>query len=170
METNIKRETGGGTVSPPKQNTEEIGHWTTPVSDYHSASADAMLDYTYMTSNATRGLYLMDFITKFGTKPGSLFGEMNKDGWVKVLGGLPPEEYKKLVGAHTWESIENKYKDEKYLVYDNEQEKDPATQLYPEFELMFRNGCYIKLGVIKYPDDNQPKLTVELKSAKEMGK
>lgn len=155
-------------LTPPKQNTDEIGHWSTLVTEFHSKVADTMLDYVYLTSDYTRGMFMLDFATEFAPKPDGLIIEKRPDGWVKIKGGLPPEEYKKLVGAQQWETIESKYESEKYLVYDNEQEKDPATQLFPEFKLMFRSGCYIKWSFRKFDGDSQPKLTLEFKSAKEM--
>lgn len=157
-----------GGLTPPKQNTEEVGHWTTLVTDFHSKMADTMLDYVYLTSDYTRGMFMLDFATEFAPNPESLIMEKRSDGWVKIKGGLPVEEYKILVGAQQWETIEPKYEAEKYLVYDDEQEKDPETQLFPEFYLMFRNGCYIKWSFKKFDGDSQLKLSLEFKSAKEM--
>lgn len=155
-------------VPTPEQTTDEIGHWTTPVTEFHSKVADTMLDYVYLTSDYTRGMFMLDFATTFAPNPDSLVIEKRPDGWVKIKGGLPPEEYKKLVGAQQWETIGPKYEAEKYLVYDDEQEKDPATQLFPEFFLMFRNGCYIKWSFKRFEGDSQPKLSLEFKSAKEL--
>lgn len=153
--------------STPQQTTDEVGHWSEPVTEFHAAVADAMLEYVYLTSDYTRGLLMLDFTSKFAPTPDSLIQEKTEDGWYKVKGGLPPKEYAKLVGQQQWASIELKYADEKYKVYDDEQEKDPATQLYPEFELMFKDGCYIKVDWSRYKDDNQPKLQLQFKSHKE---
>lgn len=158
---------GGAEPEPPKQNTEEIGHWTTPVTEFHEKVADTMLNYVYLTSDYTRGMYMMDFAGEFGPDPKGLLQEKMSDGYWKIKGGLPPEEYRKLIGAQQWDAIASKYEDEKYLVYDDEQEKDPTTQLFPEFYLMFRSGCYISWNFKVYDGDNQPKLTLDFKSAKE---
>lgn len=155
---------------PPKQNTEEIGHWKTPVTEFHAKVADTMLNYVYLTSDFTRGMYMMDFAGEFGADPKGLLQQKMSDGYWKIMGGLPPEEYRKLIGAQNWDPIVGKYEDEKYLVYDDEQEKDPSTQLFPEFDLMFRDGCYIKWSFKIYEGDNQPKLTLDFKSAKEYNK
>ena len=52
-------------------------------------------------------------------------------------------------------------------MYDDEQEKDPATQLFPEFYLMFRLGCYISWKWERFDGDAQPKIKITLKSHKE---
>ena len=154
-------------VEPPKQTTEEVGHWTTPVTEFHARVADTMLDYVYLTSDFTRGMFMMDFAGNNGPDPNGLLQQKMSDGYWKIKGGLPPEEYRKLIGAQTWDSIVGKYEDEKYLVYDDEQEKDPATQLFPEFYLMFRLGCYISWNFKRYDGDPQPKVEITLKSHKE---
>lgn len=161
-------------VEPPKQNTEEKGQDIPMVEDYHRTLAEAMLDYNYLTSEFSRGLMMLDLITKFTPKVGaeSLFLGTTEDGWVKIKGGLTPKQYGKLVGSKNWKTLESKYEDEKYLVYDDTQEKDPVTGLYPEFDLMFKPdengvGCYLKPSWMKYEDDGRPELTVEFKSRKE---
>ena len=154
-------------VVPPKQNTEEVGHWSEPVKEFHEKLADAMLDYNFLTSEYTRGMLILDFAGMFAPSSNSLIEQKTSDGWYKIKGGLPPQEYGRLVGEQQWGALESKYQDEKYLVYDDEQEKDPVTQLYPEFELMFRDGAYMKIEWKKYKDDNQPKLVFEFKSYKE---
>lgn len=155
---------------PPKQNTEEVGHWRTLVTEFHAKVADTMLDYVYLTSDYTRGLFMMDFAGQMIPSKDSLIKEKLSDGYYKIEGGLPPEEYEKLIGSQNWETIASKYEDEKYLVYDDEQDKDPSTQLFPEFDLMFRNGLYIKWSWKKFKGDNQPKMSIDVKSAKEYGK
>lgn len=161
-------------VQPPKQNTEEKGTDVPMVENYHRALAEAMIDYNYLTSEFSRGLMMLGLITTFTPKAGeeSLFLGTTTDGWVKIKGGLTPKQYEKLVGSKNWAIIGPRYEDEKYLVYDDTQEKDPATELYPEFDLMFKPdddgvGCYIKVNWIKYEDDGRPEMTLEFKSGKE---
>lgn len=177
----LKKETEGyvkplmeESVEPPKQNTEEKGTDNPIVEEYHRTLAEAMLDYNYLTSEFSRGLMMLDLITKFTPKAGteSLFLGTTADGWVKVKGGLVPKQYEKLVGARNWAVIGPRYEDEKYLVYDDTQEKDPSTGLYPEFDLMFKPdengvGCYIKVNWTRYEDDGRPEMGVEFKSRKE---
>ena len=155
------------TVTPPKQNTEEIGKKTTPVKEYHSTLADKIMDYNCLSSMHSRGLMVLDILTQFQIGPNSIFMELMPDGYYKIKPGLPPEEYKRLLGEKIWSEIEPKYESEKYLVYDNTQPKDPVTQLYPEFYLMFKKSPYIKVSWKKYEDDSVVSMTVEFKSDSE---
>lgn len=156
-----------GPGSTPQQNTEETGKLKTPVKEYHTTVSDTMMDYNYLTSMYTRGLMILDLLTKFKVGPDSLFMEHMPDGFYKLQPGLPPDEYKRLVGEKHWKVLEPKYESEKYLVYDNTQPKDPQTQLYPEFKLMFRKSPYIKISWTRYEDDGCPEMKLEFKSDSE---
>lgn len=158
-----------GGVEPPKQNTEEVGHWSEPVTDFHSRVADVLLEVNFLTSNFSRALMITDLAFEFQPGDGSIFLEKMPDGFLKIKPGLPPKEYKKLVGEKFWSSIESKYESEKYLVYDDEQEKDPLTGLYPEFDLMFEKSPYIKFTWKTWEDDGRPELNIEFKSSSEYG-
>lgn len=159
--------TDGGTAQPPKQNTEEKGVKTTPVTNYHRDLSSSILEYHYLTSDFSKGLMFLDLTSKYGVSEDSIFIEKMSDGYFKIKPALPPEEYKKLVGERFWKTIESKYESEKYLVYDDTQEKDPITQLYPEFYLMFKKSPYIKINWTRYEDDGRPDLSIDFKSDSE---
>lgn len=153
-------------TNPPKQNTDEIGKKTYPVTDFHQDCSTAAVKYTQATLAATKGFIMADFAINFLTNK-KLVLEVMSDGYLKIKPGLPPEEYSLLVGSRNWNSISGKYESEKYLVYDNTQEKDPNTQLYPEFYLMFRESPYIKVSFDTAEDDDNPILVFDFKSSKE---
>lgn len=157
----------GAATPKASQNTSETGVWGTDVTDFHDAIADMLLDYVFITSMTGKALYVLDKIKTIQPSEKSLFLEVTSTGYYKVKPGLPPEEYKKLVGSKVWSEISSKYESEKYLVYDNTAPQDPATGLYPEFHLMFRESPYIKFGFTTVEGDSQPAMTIDFKSDKE---
>lgn len=155
------------TPTPPKQNTEEIGHWSEPVTEFHNRVSDVLLDVNFLTSNYSRAMMVMDLSLEFQPGEGGIFLAAMPDGFMKIKPQLPPSEYRKLLGEKFWSTIESKYEDEKFLVYDDQQDKDPITQLYPEFDLMFRKSPYVKITWKKWEDDGRPEMSIEFKSDKE---
>lgn len=157
-----KRTVSEAGTESPKQSTDEVAKYITPVSDYHDRLSDVMLDYTFLTSMATRGLNMLGVITEFSPGPNGIFIEL-KEGWVKIKGALPIEEYKKLVGEKLYHKISGMIEDNKYKIYDNTKDKDPVTGLYPEYDFSMRNGFWLKINTIKYKDDNRPEIDIEAK-------
>lgn len=163
MNEELRKGTGPeGGVEPPKQSTDEVAKYITPVSDYHDRLSDVMLEYTFLTSMATRGLNMLDVVTEFSPGPNAIFAEL-KDGWVKIKGALPMNEYKKLVGEKLYPKISDMIEKGKYKIYDDSQEKDPVTSLYPEYDFSMKNGFWLKINTTRYKDDNRPDIDIEVK-------
>lgn len=152
----------GGGAEPPKQTTDETGVYSTPVSDYHDKLSTAALEYTFHSTMAARGLSAMDIVVKFSPGPTGLFTETSGE-WIKVRGGLPIEEYEKMFGSRLYPKVKNLIEKNKYRVYDDTQEKDPATGLYPEYDFSMRNGFWIKLILTRFDGDPRPDLDIEVK-------
>lgn len=153
-------------VEPPKQNTEETGTKKFPVTKDHQNGVDTCVDWTNCNIKSTKAFMMWHYAKNFMTNKELLLG-ITDDGYFQIVPGLPPEEYSLLVGSRYWKTIEHKYEDEKYLVYDDTQEKDPVTGLYPEFYLMFRDPVYLKVSMEKVDDEVSPVFTIDFKSTKE---
>ena len=154
-------------TEPPKQNTEEKGKKTFPITKlFHQTASNACVQWTQASLAATKGIIMLNWAKEIMTNKNPVL-EIRPDGFIKFAGGLPEEEYSALIGSRNWAKIKSKYESEKYLVYDDSKEKDPQTQLYPEFYLWFRNGVYVKFDVSTTDDDPNPQLTITFKSYKE---
>lgn len=70
-----------GGVEPPKQNTEEVGHWSEPVTNFHSRVADVLLQVNMLSSNFTRALMITDLAFEFQPGEGSIFLQKMPDGF-----------------------------------------------------------------------------------------
>lgn len=107
----VKADSGGSGVEPPKQNTGIIRVNRPLVSDYQDLQADWVVRIMQMSSPAKITCKFMELFTSPmmpANETDKLFKSIDKDGWVTVEGNLVDAEYEKLFGKKWWPSIKEK--------------------------------------------------------------